>query len=112
MPFKQPIRDLSTVKCIKRSKDKSGEEKIEYVVLFDFVSFKSAYIQYLTPKFFKEDKQWDLTEEIVADLKEIFILFDTDTDGVLTIEQVYQAMNVMGMRRPGNILVCNNVWLR
>ena len=53
-----------------------------------------------------------MTEEIVADLKEIFILFDTDTDGVLTIEQVYQAMNVMGMRRPGNILVCNNVWLR
>ena len=51
----------------------------------------------------QEDKQWDLTEEIVADLKEIFILFDTDTDGVLTIEQVYQAMNVMGMRRPGNI---------
>ena len=38
MPFKQPIRDLSTVKCIKRSKDKSGEEKIEYLVLFDFVS--------------------------------------------------------------------------
>ena len=44
MPFKQPIRDLSTVKCIKRSKDKSGEEKIEYVVLFDFVSFSSAFI--------------------------------------------------------------------
>ena len=39
MPFKQPIRDMSTVKCIKRSKDKSGEEKIEYLVLFDFVSF-------------------------------------------------------------------------
>ena len=53
----------------------------------------------------QEDKQWDLSEEIVADLKEIFILFDTDTDGVLTIEQVYQAMNVMGMRRPGNIIV-------
>ena len=39
MPFKQPIRDLSTVKCIKRSKDKSGEDHIEYLVLFDFVSF-------------------------------------------------------------------------
>ena len=51
----------------------------------------------------QEDKQWDLTEEMVADLKEIFILFDKDTDGVLTIEQVYQAMNVMGMKRPGNI---------
>ena len=50
----------------------------------------------------QEDKEWDLSEEMVADLKEIFILFDKDTDGVLTIEQVYQAMNVMGMRRPGN----------
>ena len=51
----------------------------------------------------QEDKEWDLSEEMVADLKEIFILFDKDTDGVLTIEQVYQAMNVMGMRRPGKI---------
>ena len=31
------FRDMSTVKCIKRSKDKNGEEKIEYVVLFDYV---------------------------------------------------------------------------
>ena len=53
----------------------------------------------------QEDKEWDLTEELVADLKEIFILFDKDTDGVLTIEQVYQAMNVMGMKRPGNMTV-------
>ena len=51
----------------------------------------------------QEDKEWDLSEEMVADLKEIFILFDKDTDGVLTIEQVYQAMNVMGMRRPGKM---------
>ena len=44
MPLKQPIRDLSSVKCLKRSKDKSGEEKTEYLVLFDFVSvfIKSA----------------------------------------------------------------------
>ena len=56
-----------------------------------------------TMNIMQEDKEWDLTEEMVADLKEIFILFDKDTDGVLTIEQVYQAMNVMGMKRPGNI---------
>ena len=71
MPLKQPIRDMSKVKCIKRSKDKSGEEKIEYVVLFDF-----------------ESPEWDLTEETVTDLKEIFIMFDTDVDGVITIDQV------------------------
>ena len=28
-------------------------------------------------------------------------MFDTDVDGLLTIDQVYQAMNVMGMRRKG-----------
>ena len=37
MPFKAPIRDLSKVKCIKRSKDKNGEDKIDLLVLFDFV---------------------------------------------------------------------------
>jgi len=82
MPFKPPPRDMSTVKCIKRSKDKNGEEQIEYMVQFDY-----------------EAPQWDLTEENVMDLKEIFIMFDTDVDGVISIDQVYQAMNVMGMRR-------------
>lgn len=38
MPLKQPPRDLSKVKCVKKSKDKNGEEVIEYQVLFDFVS--------------------------------------------------------------------------
>ena len=40
MPLKQPPRDLSKVKCVKKSKDKNGEEVIEYQVLFDFVSCK------------------------------------------------------------------------
>ena len=40
MPFKPPPRDMSTVKCIKRSKDKNGEEQIEYMVQFDYVSYK------------------------------------------------------------------------
>ena len=37
------FRDMSTVKCIKRSKDKNGEEKIEYVVLFDYVRYQLDY---------------------------------------------------------------------
>ena len=41
MPFKPPPRDMSTVKCIKRSKDKNGEEQIEYMVQFDYVSINN-----------------------------------------------------------------------
>ena len=40
----------------------------------------------------QEDPEWDLSEEMVGDLKEIFIMFDKDTDGVLTIEQVSQSI--------------------
>ena len=35
----------------------------------------------------QEAPEWDLTEENVMDLKEIFIMFDTDVDGVITIDQ-------------------------
>ena len=44
MPLKQPPRDLSKVKCVKKSKDKNGEEVIEYQVLFDFVSFAMVLV--------------------------------------------------------------------
>ena len=102
MPLKQPLRDMSTVKCIKRSKDKNGEEKIDYAVLFDYVGcmfhpcVQDLYI--LTELFYQvvkfplfelqEDPQWNLSEEILIDLKEIFMMFDTDVDGLLTIDQV------------------------
>ena len=42
MPFKPPPRDMSTVKCIKRSKDKNGEEQIEYMVQFDYVGINNG----------------------------------------------------------------------
>ena len=42
-----------------------------------------------------------MTEEIIGDLKEIFLMFDTDVDGVLTAEQVFQAISVLGIRRSG-----------
>ena len=44
MPFKQPPRDLSNVRCVKRTKDKNGEEKLELLVLFDAV--RIAYYLY------------------------------------------------------------------
>ena len=37
----------------------------------------------------QESPEWDLSEETIIDLKEIFMMFDTDVDGILTIDQVY-----------------------
>ena len=42
----------------------------------------------------QEAPQWDLTEENVMDLKEIFIMFDTDVDGVISIDQVSVHQNI------------------
>ena len=101
MPFKTPIRDLSKVKCVKRSKDKNGEEHIELLVLFDFVRVRIIHRINILRSYYQEDPKWDLTEEIIEDLKEIFLMFDSDVDGVLSLEQVYQAINVLVIRRSG-----------
>ena len=79
MPFKPPPRDLSNVRCVKRTKDKNGEEKIELQVLFDPVREAEQDTMYnATHMVCQEDPKWDLNEEIITDLKEIFIMFDTD----------------------------------
>ena len=79
MPFKPPPRDLSNVRCVKRTKDKNGEEKIELQVLFDPVREDEQFTMYnATHMVCQEDPKWDLNEEIVTDLKEIFLMFDTD----------------------------------
>ena len=89
------------MKCIKRSKDKNGEEQIDLLVLFDFVRVK-IFSGCKPSKFFnQEDPKWDLNEEIIGDLKEIFLMFDSDVDGVLTLDQVCQAIGVLGIRRSG-----------
>ena len=33
---------------------------------------------------------WDLSKELVADFKEVFMLFDKDEDGVLTFNELQQ----------------------
>jgi len=82
MPFKAPPRDMTNVRCVKKSKDKNGEEQFDLAVLFDV-----------------EDPKWALTEDNVAECKEIFMLFDKDQDGVLTLEEAAKTYKVMG-RRP------------
>jgi len=82
MPFKAPPRDMTNVRCVKKSKDKNGEEQFELLVLFDI-----------------EEPEWAvLSEDVVADCKEIFTLFDTDNDGVLTLEEASKTFRVMGKR--------------
>jgi len=81
MPFKAPPRDMTKVRCVKKSKDKNGEEQFELLVLFDV-----------------EEPQWALSEDVVTDCKEIFTLFDTDNDGVLTLEEASKTFRVMGKR--------------
>ena len=83
MPFKPPPRDLSNVRCVKKTKDKNGEEKLELLVLFDPVRTKCVILDVVVDNdVVQEDPKWDLTEEIITDLKEIFMMFDTDQVGL------------------------------
>ena len=45
-----------------------------------------------------------LTNEVVADLKEVFMLFDKDEDGVLTFSELEVVMKCLGHRTPGNYI--------
>ena len=38
-----------------------------------------------------EQEFWELSTELVADLKEVFMLFDKDEDGVLSFHELEQA---------------------
>ena len=44
---------------------------------------------------------WSLSNEVVADLKEVFMLFDKDEDGVLSFQEVQVVMKSMGQRPSG-----------
>ncbi|XP_023333383.1 calmodulin [Eurytemora carolleeae] len=83
MPSKAAPRDLSNVHCVRRTKDKNGEEKIELLVLFDW-----------------EDPEWGLSEDIVNDMKELFMMLDTDQDGVLTFIEIKNVFRCLGKRLP------------
>ena len=44
---------------------------------------------------------WALSSEVVADLKEVFMLFDKDEDGVLTFSELEVVMKCLGQRHSG-----------
>lgn len=77
MPIVRPPRDLSKVKSVKKYKTRNGEVVHELVVLFDY-------------------KEAGLSESVLQGLKEIFLKFDTDKDGVITLDQVQLAIRATG----------------
>ena len=100
MPLVKPVRDLKTVRCVRRYKDKNGETKYNLRVLFNYVDVLSAednlYFHSL-----QADPEWNLTREDVSSAKELFKIYDTDNDGVITYCQVKTAMKVLGHRYQG-----------
>ena len=86
MPLVKPVRDLKTVRCVRRYKDKNGETKYNLRVLFNYVDILSLLSAKDNLYFYslKADPQWNLTREEVSDAKELFKIYDTDNDGVIT----------------------------
>ena len=46
---------------------------------------------------------WSLSKELVSDLKEVFMLFDKDEDGVLTFSELEVVMKCLGQRTSGQV---------
>ena len=46
---------------------------------------------------------WSLSKELVSDLKEVFMLFDKDEDGVLTFSELEVVMKCLGQRKSGQV---------
>ena len=51
--------------------------------------------------FFCLQQEWQLTDEQVAEYKEVFMLFDKDEDGVLTYPEINVVMKSLGQRPSG-----------
>ena len=51
--------------------------------------------------------EWQLTDEQVAEFKEVFMLFDKDEDGVLTFPELNVVMKSLGQRPSGKIVISN-----
>ena len=60
---------------------------------------------------FQETAAWNLTTEEVLDLKELFMIFDSDKDGVLTFTQVKNAIGVLGKPMRGEYHQRVELWL-
>ena len=100
MPLVKPPRDLKTIRCVRKYKDKNGDTRYNLRVLFNYVLHWQGP-SHLYSHFLKADPEWNLTREDVLNTKELFQIYDTDQTGVITYHQVKSAMKVLGHRFPG-----------
>jgi len=86
----------------KGKKGKKGKkDQYDLIVNIDLVRLKAekgAIFQRF--RLFAQD-EWQLTNEQVAEFKEVFMLFDKDEDGVLTFPELNVVMKSLGQRPSG-----------
>ena len=90
-------------KSIKKIKGKNGKpDKIELIINVDLVILNAPRMNNKWQTFFKFQDQLQLSEEHVTDLKEVFLLFDKDQDGVLSFSELCLVVKVLGIELPGS----------
>ena len=75
-----------------------------HTILIDVAGWAAALSGDRWSDGFQETAAWNLTTEEVLDLKELFMIFDSDKDGVLTFTQVKNAIGVLGKPIRGEYL--------
>ena len=77
---------------VRKVKSKKGvvREQHDLIVNIDLVSGdRRCRLRHISVP--PEQEFWELSTELVADLKEVFMLFDKDEDGVLSFHELEQA---------------------
>ena len=64
------------------------------IVMLSYCNYKTTFHQ----------SKYNLMEEQVSDYKEVFILFDKDQDGVLSITELGNALRTLGQRHEGETI--------
>ncbi len=77
--------------------------------MFQEIEFLLIGVCYSHTNFINFQTEWQLTDEQVAEFKEVFMLFDKDEDGVLTFPELNIVMKSLGQRPTGNYL---KFWLQ
>ena len=82
---------------VKKVRGKGGviKEQYDLIVNIDLVSCSSSLLHH--------QDVWNLSKETVADLKEVFMLFDKDEDGVLSFPELEVVMKNLGQRPSGHL---------
>merc|ERR1712218_363287 len=80
-PLGKPPTSRGHVKHFKKKGKKGGKADLQYDLIFNI-----------------DLQEWQLTDEQVAEYKEVFMLFDKDEDGVLTFPELNVVMKSLGQR--------------